>query len=68
MELCLGLLSGQSTPLQPGDFRNYLPRFSPGNKEQNDGLVSELKKLAESKGVTAASWLSLGSCIRAKIS
>jgi aryl-alcohol dehydrogenase-like predicted oxidoreductase len=52
--LSRGLLSGQSTLLQPGDFRNYLPRFSPGNKERNDELVSELKKLAESKGVTAA--------------
>jgi aryl-alcohol dehydrogenase-like predicted oxidoreductase len=49
-----GLLSGQSTSLQPGDFRNYLPRFLPGNKERNDELVNELKKLADSKGVTAA--------------
>jgi aryl-alcohol dehydrogenase-like predicted oxidoreductase len=52
--LSRGLLSGHSTPLQPGDFRNYLPRFSPGNREQNDELVNELKKLADSKGVTAA--------------
>jgi aryl-alcohol dehydrogenase-like predicted oxidoreductase len=52
--LSRGLLSGQSTALQPGDFRNYLPRFSPGNRERNDELVSELKKLAESKDVTAA--------------
>ena len=52
--LSRGLLSGQSTPLQPGDFRNHLPRFSPGNRERNDELVNELKKLAESKGVTAA--------------
>jgi aryl-alcohol dehydrogenase-like predicted oxidoreductase len=52
--LSRGLLSGQSTPLQPGDFRNYLPRFSPGNRERNDELVNELKKLADSKGVTAA--------------
>lgn len=52
--LSRGLLSGQSTLLQPGDFRNYLPRFSPGNKERNDELINELKKLADSKGVTAA--------------
>lgn len=49
-----GLLSGKSTSLEPSDFRNYLPRFSPGNREQNDKLVNELKKLADSKGVTAA--------------
>jgi aryl-alcohol dehydrogenase-like predicted oxidoreductase len=52
--LSRGLLSGQSTPLQPADFRNHLPRFLPGNKERNDELVNELKKLADSKGVTAA--------------
>jgi aryl-alcohol dehydrogenase-like predicted oxidoreductase len=52
--LSRGLLSGQSTPLQPADFRNYLPRFLPGNKERNEELVNELKKLADSKGVTAA--------------
>ena len=49
-----GLLSGKSTSLEPSDFRNHLPRFSPGNREQNDKLVNELKKLADSKGVTAA--------------
>ena len=49
-----GLLSGKSTSLEPSDFRNYLPRFSPGNREQNDKLVNELKKLAYIKGVTAA--------------
>jgi aryl-alcohol dehydrogenase-like predicted oxidoreductase len=52
--LSRGLLSGQSTPLQPADFRNHLPRFLPGNKERNDELVNELIKLADSKGVTAA--------------
>jgi aryl-alcohol dehydrogenase-like predicted oxidoreductase len=52
--LSRGLLSGKSTSLEPSDFRNYLPRFSPGNREQNDKLVNELKKLADSKGVTAA--------------
>jgi len=52
--LSRGLLSGQLAPLQPGDFRNYLPRFSPGNREQNDSLVNELKELAYNKGVTAA--------------
>ncbi len=52
--LSRGLLSGQLAPLQPRDFRNYLPRFSSGNRERNNELVKELKKLADSKGVTAA--------------
>lgn len=55
--LSRGLLSGQpvtTTTLQPDDFRNYLPRFSPENREQNSQIVDELKKFAESKGVTAA--------------
>ena len=52
--LSRGLLSGQSTPLQPNDFRNNLPRFSSENSEQNAEIVNRLKKFAESKGVTAA--------------
>lgn len=52
--LSRGLLSCQSISLQPSDFRNYLPKFSPENKEHNDKLVDELKRLADSKGVTAA--------------
>ena len=53
--LSRGLLSGKptsTTSLQPGDFRNYLPRWSPENREQNIQIVNELKKFAESKGVT----------------
>lgn len=52
--LSRGLLSGQMTSLQPRDFRNYLPRFSPENRKQNDNVVSKLKELADSKDVTAA--------------
>ena len=51
------MLSGQSTTtttFQPDDFRNHLPRWSPENREQNSQIVNELKKFAESKGVTAA--------------
>jgi len=51
------LLSGQPTTitnLQPGDFRNYLSRFSPEDRERNRQIVNELKKFAESKSVTAA--------------
>jgi aryl-alcohol dehydrogenase-like predicted oxidoreductase len=54
--LSRGLLSGQSnstTTFQLGD-RNYLPRWSPDNREQNSQIVNELKKFAESKGATAA--------------
>lgn len=52
--LSRGLLSGQPTTLQAGDFRNYLPRFSAENREQNSQKVNELRKFADSKGVTAA--------------
>ncbi len=54
--LSRGLLSGQptTTTFQPGDFRNYLPRFSPENRERNGQIVNELKIFAESKSVTAA--------------
>ena len=52
--LSRGLLSGQSPPLQPNDFRNYLPRFASENREQNTEIVNRLKKFAESKGMTAA--------------
>ncbi|MFY9967178.1 MAG: aldo/keto reductase [Nitrososphaeraceae archaeon] len=55
--LSRGLLSGQSittTTFQTGDFRNHLPRWSTENREQNSQIVNELKKFAESKGVTAA--------------
>jgi aryl-alcohol dehydrogenase-like predicted oxidoreductase len=49
--LSRGLLSG-STPSGRGDFRAYLPRFSGGNREQNDRLVERLRALARDKGVT----------------
>jgi aryl-alcohol dehydrogenase-like predicted oxidoreductase len=53
--LSRGLLSGQSLHhIQQADFRNYLPRFSAENREHNTEIVNELKKFAESKGVTAA--------------
>jgi aryl-alcohol dehydrogenase-like predicted oxidoreductase len=53
--LSRGLLSGQLTySFQPSDFRNHLPRFSSENRKQNENLVSRLRKMAGSKGVTAA--------------
>jgi aryl-alcohol dehydrogenase-like predicted oxidoreductase len=56
--LSRGLLSGQSTftttTFPPGDFRSFLPRWSPENRERNNQIFSELKKFADSKGATAA--------------
>ena len=49
--LSRGLLSG-STPSARGDFRAYLPRFSGGNRGQNDRLVERLRTLGRDKGVT----------------
>jgi aryl-alcohol dehydrogenase-like predicted oxidoreductase len=51
--LSRGLLSG-SKPKADGDFRAYLPRFSGGNIERNEGLVETLRRLAREKGVTAS--------------
>jgi aryl-alcohol dehydrogenase-like predicted oxidoreductase len=51
--LSRGLLSG-SLPAGPSDFRAYLPRFSSGNREQNDRLAAVLREMAESKGATAS--------------
>ena len=52
--LSRGLLSGKTAPFQPSDFRNNLPRFMPGNRERNEELINELRKMADIKGVTAA--------------
>jgi aryl-alcohol dehydrogenase-like predicted oxidoreductase len=53
--LSRGLLSGQLTySFQPNDFRNHLPRFSSENRKQNENLFNRLRKMAESKGMTAA--------------
>jgi len=50
--LSRGLLSG-SKPTRPGDLRANLPRFSGGNLERNQHLVSALRELAREKGTTA---------------
>jgi len=51
--LSRGLLAG-SSPTSPRDFRAYLPRFTDGNRERNQGLVSDLQAWAAEKGVTAS--------------
>jgi aryl-alcohol dehydrogenase-like predicted oxidoreductase len=50
--LSRGLLSG-SKPKARGDFRAYLPRFSGGNLERNQGLIDTLRQVAAEKNATA---------------
>jgi len=58
--LSRGLLCG-SQPAGKGDFRAFLPRFSGDNLASNQKLVSSLKEIAASKGVTqvqlATAWV-----------
>jgi len=52
-----GLLSGDWTPnrdLTAGDLRSSSPRFQEGNLARNLALVENLRKVAESKGITVA--------------
>jgi aryl-alcohol dehydrogenase-like predicted oxidoreductase len=51
--LSRGLLSG-SRPQGQGDFRAYLPRFAGDNGAHNEGVVAELRKFAEARGMTSA--------------
>ncbi len=56
--LSRGLLSGHwnsGIELSPFDFRKAMaPRFTGGNLEKNLSLVEELRKIADSKGITVA--------------
>jgi aryl-alcohol dehydrogenase-like predicted oxidoreductase len=52
-----GFLTGQideTTKFDPSDFRNLVPRFSPGARKANMVLVHVVKAAAERKGVTPA--------------
>jgi aryl-alcohol dehydrogenase-like predicted oxidoreductase len=51
--LSRGLLGG-SKPQAKGDFRAYLPRFTPENRERNQRLVDTLKQLAAEKDAQPA--------------
>ena len=51
--LSRGLLAG-SRPTAPTDFRSHFPRFSGGNREQNDQVVDALRRLAEERGLRSA--------------
>jgi aryl-alcohol dehydrogenase-like predicted oxidoreductase len=51
--LSRGLLAG-SRPTAPTDFRSHFPRFSGGNREQNDQVVDALRRLAEERGLQSA--------------
>jgi aryl-alcohol dehydrogenase-like predicted oxidoreductase len=55
--LSRGLLSGHWSKERagaPGDFRNFIPRFSGENLERNLSLVEALRAVAETKGATVA--------------
>jgi|HubBroStandDraft_1064217.scaffolds.fasta_scaffold62199_1 aryl-alcohol dehydrogenase-like predicted oxidoreductase len=58
--LSRGLLSS-SQPAAVGDFRARLPRFTGENLANNEGLVTKLKEIAGSRGVTqvqlAVAWV-----------
>jgi aryl-alcohol dehydrogenase-like predicted oxidoreductase len=52
-----GFLTGKiddNTKFDPTDFRNHVPRFSPGARKANMVLVDLVKAVAESKGATPA--------------
>ena len=55
--LSRGLISGHwspERPLEPGDFRGGMPRFSGENLEHNLALVDRLRGVADAKGATVA--------------
>ncbi|MFI1399884.1 aldo/keto reductase [Streptomyces sp. NPDC020681] len=55
--LSRGLISGHFTAdraLAPNDFRGMSPRFQGENLQHNLGLVEQLRKIAEQKGVSVA--------------
>ncbi|MFB9948027.1 aldo/keto reductase [Rhizobium puerariae] len=55
--LSRGLISGhwqKENAAAKGDFRGFSPRFQEGNVDRNLALVEELRRIAETKGVTVA--------------
>lgn len=52
-----GFLSGRyttDTPFEEDDFRNFMGRFQPEVMKQNQAVLNEIKKIAESKKATPA--------------
>jgi aryl-alcohol dehydrogenase-like predicted oxidoreductase len=52
-----GFLAGAidpNTQLDPGDFRNFVPRFSPEARKANQKLVDVLGSIAAARGATKA--------------
>jgi aryl-alcohol dehydrogenase-like predicted oxidoreductase len=52
-----GFLTGkitENTQFDPNDFRNYVPRFTPEARKENQGLVALLEEIARTKGATPA--------------
>src|SRR5436190_17695781 len=55
--LSRGLISGhwsRERDLEPGDFRNFAPRFSGENLDRNLSLVEALRAVADARGATVA--------------
>ena len=52
--LSRGLLGGQWAGAGPGDWRAHSPRFQGDNLTHNLGLVENLRRLADARGVTVA--------------
>jgi aryl-alcohol dehydrogenase-like predicted oxidoreductase len=55
--LSRGLISGhwsRDRALQPGDFRNFAPRFREDNVDRNLALVERLRAIADARGATVA--------------
>ncbi len=55
--LSRGLISGhysRERTLEPGDFRNFAPRFQSENLDRNLSLIEALRAVAEAKGATVA--------------
>jgi aryl-alcohol dehydrogenase-like predicted oxidoreductase len=52
-----GFLTGkidENTTFDRSDFRNIVPRFTPENRKENQGLVDLLTRIAKRKGATPA--------------
>lgn len=51
-----GMLSGDASAMTPGllDFRRFLPRWAPKNREHNAGLVERIREIGEQHGATPA--------------
>lgn len=51
-----GMLSGDAAAMKPGllDYRRFLPRWSPQNREHNAGIVERIREIAAAHDATPA--------------